>query len=345
MDNKRFDSNTKMIYMSCLISCLAFLVAHISYLTLFLITDIYPLVYINIGSVTFYTICLFIVKKRWFNTYVYLASTEIALFMSAGTMICGAEAGFQLCLVALMILAFFAGYFSMGREKRIKPIGFSVGYMVLFFFTYLWGKFNNPFVEVSDALATGLFILHILIVFGFGITFLAILTSYTVRLEKRIEKESVTDRLTNVANRNGLNEYFAKIGDQKSNYLLAIFDIDNFKKFNDKNGHLCGDYVLKEIARIASENSKDDFVSRWGGEEFVVISKIDDSFENTISKIDRIRETIENYEFSYDNKKLKSTVTIGVAKYDNYASIDDWIKTADEKLYQGKHNGKNKTVS
>ena len=102
---------------------------------------------------------------------------------------------------------------------------------------------------------------------------------------------------------------------------------------------------MKQIANIAVNNSKDDFVSRWGGEEFVVIAKIDESIEKTISKIDRIRETIENYEFNYDNKKLKSTVTIGVAEYDNYASIDDWIKTADEKLYQGKHNGKNKTVS
>ena len=344
MDNKRFDSNTKMIYMSCFISCLAFLVAHISYLTLFLITDIYPLVYINIGSVTFYTLCLFLVKKGWYNVYVYITSTEIALFMSTGTMICGPEAGFQLCLIALMILAFFAGYFSKGRENRIKPIGFSVGYMVLFFFTYLWGKFNNPFVEVSDALATGLFILHILIVFGFGITFLAILTSYTVRLEKRIEKESVTDRLTNVANRNGLNEYFAKIGDQKGNYLLAIFDVDNFKKFNDKNGHLCGDYVLKEIARIASLNSKDDFVSRWGGEEFVVISKIDDDINNTVSKIDRIRLTIFENSFEYDAKALKCTVTIGVAKYEDDVTIDDWIKRADENLYHGKHSGKNKTV-
>ena len=177
------------------------------------------------------------------------------------------------------------------------------------------------------------------------ITFLAILTSYTVLLEKRIEKQSTTDRLTNIPNRNGLNDYFVRIGESKDNYMIAIFDIDNFKKFNDKNGHLCGDYVLKEIARIASENSKDDFVSRWGGEEFVVIAKIDESIEKTISKIDRIRETIENYEFNYDNKKLKSTVTIGVAEYDNYASIDDWIKSADEKLYQGKHNGKNKTVS
>ena len=65
----------------------------------------------------------------------------------------------------------------------------------------------------------------------------------------------------------------------------------------------------------------------------------------SISKIDRIRETIEKHDFDYDNKKLKSTVTIGVAKYDNYASIDDWIKIADEKLYKGKQSGKNQTVS
>ena len=345
MDKSKKMSKDIVIHKICFFSCLVFLAAHIIYLTFFLIVQVKPMIYINIASVTFYTLLLFVVMKRIYFVYVYAAAFEISAFMTLGTIICGIDSGFHLCLIALTILAFFAGYFSKSGEKHVKPIFLSVVFMLLFIFAYIWLKFNNPISDVNSTISTILFFTHIGIVFGFGITFLAILTSYTVLLEKRIEKQSTTDRLTNIPNRNGLNDYFVRIGESKDNYVIAIFDIDNFKKFNDRNGHLCGDYVLKEIARIASENSKDDFVSRWGGEEFVVIAKIDESIEKTISKIDRIRETIENYEFNYDNKKLKSTVTIGVAEYDNYASIDDWIKTADEKLYQGKHNGKNKTVS
>lgn len=343
--NNKFYSRDNVIFKICFFSCLAFLAAHIIYLTFFLIVKIYPMVYINIGSVLFYTLLLLVIKKRIYFIYVYAATIEISAFMVLGSIICGIESGFQLCLIALMILVFFAGYFSKGDKNHIKPIFLSMCFMLLFLFTYIWLKYKEPLVEVNSTVSTILFIAHIGIVFGFGVTFLAILTSYTVILEKRIEKQSTTDRLTNIPNRNGLNDYFVRIGELKDNYVIAIFDIDDFKKFNDKNGHLCGDYVLKEIARIASENSKDDFVSRWGGEEFVVISKIDDSLENTISKIDRIRETIEKHDFDYDNKKLKSTVTIGVAKYDNYASIDEWIKIADEKLYKGKQSGKNQTVS
>ena len=345
MNNRIYESDNRIIFKSAIISCILFLVAHIFYVIFFLITKVYPLVYINIGSSLFYCIQLFLIYKGFKNLYVIMSAVEIGIYLTVGTMFCGNESGFQLCLIALIILVFFAGYFSKGNHNYIKPIRISLFHMALFVFVYIWLKFKEPFTTISDTALTILFVVHMGITFGFVISFLAILTSYTVKLEKRIEKESITDKLTGISNRNGLNEYLGKIGNQKNNYLLAIFDIDNFKKFNDVNGHLCGDYVLKEIARIAKDNSKYDFVSRWGGEEFVILSKIEGSIDDTISKIDRVRDTIYNYDFKYDDKILKSTITIGVASYNNDETIDDWIKRADEKLYQGKHNGKNQTVS
>ena len=343
MNNRTLNSND-IIQKICLFSCLIFLVAHISYLIVFWILEVYQLVYINIGSVSFYLAMLLVVKYKHFNSYVYLVSTEISAYMVFASIVCGPDAGFQITLIGMTCLIFFAGYFSKGNHNYIKPIRISVAYMVFFTFVFIWFKFHEPLAKINDTALSALFASNIIITFGFDITFLAILTSYTVILEKRIEKESVTDKLTNIANRNGLNDYFERIGDQKNNYILAIFDIDNFKLFNDVNGHLCGDYVLKQIACIASNNSKDDFVSRWGGEEFVVISKIDGDIDETIAKLDRIRIDINLFNFTYDNKKLKSTITIGAAKYENDETIDDWIKRADEKLYQGKHNGKNQTV-
>ncbi len=342
--NKKSLTRDEVIYKICFFSCLIFLAAHIGYLIVFWALGVYSLLYINIGSITFYLIQFLIIKKKLFNTYVYLVSTEISAYMVVATLICGPESGFQITLIGMTCLIFFAGYFSKGNHNYIKPIRISLLYMVLFTFVFVWFKFNDPFVVINDTALSIIFASNIIITFGFDITFLAILTNYTVILEERIEKESITDRLTNIANRNGLNEYFERIGDQKGNYILAIFDIDNFKLFNDINGHLCGDYVLKEIARIAVGNSKDDFVSRWGGEEFVVISKINGNIDETIAKLDRIRIDINLFDFEYDGKVLKSTITLGAAKYENDLTIDDWIKRADEKLYQGKHNGKNQTV-
>ena len=213
--------------------------------------------------------------------------------------------------------------------------------MVLFVFCYIWDKFNEPIIVLPDIASTILFIFHIIIVFSFSTGFLWVLVNYTVKLDKKVRDESETDKLTNIPNRKGLENYFNKINGQENNYLLAFFDIDNFKVFNDINGHICGDYVLKEIARIAKENSIDDYVSRWGGEEFVVISKIEENLEETYQKIDNIRSSVEQFEFKYGRKKLKSTITIGIASFEEGFTLDKWINKADKKLYYGKHHGKN----
>lgn len=260
---------SKLIGLCGNISCLIFFIAHILYLLFFLIVGVYPLVYINIGSITIYLIMFLFLKYRLYNLYVIISALEIAAYMTLGSVILGIESGFSLCLIALGTLVFFASYFSRFGKKAIKPIPFSILYMFLFMFCYIWYKNRGPIIRIDSAFTTALFIAHILIVFGFSTTFLAILINYTVKLDNRIRKESETDNLTSIPNRNGLIKYINRIGEQKSNYILAIFDIDDFKKFNDKNGHLCGDYVLQTIATIAKSNSEDDFVSRWGGENLL----------------------------------------------------------------------------
>lgn len=335
---------SKLIGLCGNISCFLFFIAHVSYLLFFLIIGVYPLVYINLGSITVYLLMFIFLKYRLYNSYVIISALEIAAYMTAGSVLLGIESGFSLCLIALSTLVFFASYFSRFGKRAIKPIPFSILYMFLFIFCYTWYKYSGPVIRVDKAFTTALFIVHILIVFAFSTTFLAILINYTVKLDNRIRKESETDNLTSIPNRNGLIKYINRIGEQKSNYVLAIFDIDDFKKFNDKNGHLCGDYVLQTIATLAKSNSEDDFVSRWGGEEFVVISKKCDTDEETYNKIERIREAVEKNDFYYYSKKLKVTITIGVAEYESNFTLEQWISEADKKLYFGKHNGKNQVV-
>ncbi|MCR5349540.1 MAG: GGDEF domain-containing protein [Acholeplasmatales bacterium] len=335
----------KVKKLSSFFSCLIFLIAHILYFTAFLALGVKPLIFINIGSILFYILMFILIKYRLYSLYVNLTGIEIALYMFVGALLLGRNCGFHLCLIGLSTLIFFASYFSKQKPKnRIYPMLFGVLYTILIIIVYLYLRYNDPYTRIKDIYETILYITHILITCSFVCIFLYILTTHAVNLEKKIQHDSMTDKLTNVSNRLGLSQYYDKIGDQKNNYLIAIFDIDDFKKFNDKNGHLCGDYVLKQIAKIAQENSSDDFVSRWGGEEFVIISKIDENIEDTYKKIDNIRKSIEEYNFKYNNKSLKSTITIGIALFDNDISLEDWILRADDKLYYGKQNGKNQTV-
>ena len=139
------------------------------------------------------------------------------------------------------------------------------------------------------------------------------------------------DELTNILNRRGVLE---KVKDIKKGSVL-FFDIDHFKKFNDIYGHDFGDYVLKEIGKILQkEFRKSDIVGRWGGEEFIVVLP-DTEYEVGLKLAEKLRKTIENYDFN--NKKV--TISIGVSRYDG--NLDYALKKADEALYEAKHLGRN----
>ena len=333
----------KIVATACLISNVIFFVMHLIYIIAFLIAKAYVMVYINLGSTILYLLFFLIIKKGKYEIYTVIACLEIVVFMNIATVYCGYGAGFQLCFIGLCVLAYVAKYFL--KEKTLIPpiiivIFFAVDYIFLYFHCY---NIKGP-IELGDTLNISLFILHSVLVFIYVIGFMALLVNYVFILEKKILKESVTDKLTELGNRKALTDYLEKLKDNKSNYVLAIFDIDDFKEFNDKNGHLCGDYILKTIASIAKDNSTDDFIARWGGEEFIIIAKIDESLDNTYNKLDNIRINVEKHQFEFNDKKLHCTITMGIEGYNDGYTLDDWISKADKKLYEGKNSGKNKII-
>ena len=338
-------SRDKVLTITSASSNIIFAFVHIFYLVLFLITKSWIMAYINIGSIFFYVILFILIKFKKYRAFSLLCGIEITAYMTVASMIVGYNSGFWLCFIGMCILAFVSGYF-FRRQKGGAHLRFITSgiFFICYMFVFIYCKNVDSYYHLNIHVQYLLFVFHSIVVFIFCIGFIFMLTEYVTILEDKITSESVTDKLTEIPNRNALSNYFEAIKSQTNRYLIAIFDIDNFKKFNDVNGHLCGDFVLKEIANIAKNNSFNDFVSRWGGEEFVVISLIEGDIDQTINKIDNIRKQIENYEFNYNNKKLHSTVTIGVVKGEIGKTLDELIKLADDNLYNGKESGKNKTV-
>ena len=337
-------SSEKVIFLVTIISNTVFFLMHVLYTIIFVSSKAYLMAYINFFSSIFYLFLFLLLIKNKYEMYALICGIEITAYMTTGTIICGSLPGFHLCLIGMCTLAFVTKYFLQNKKLVVNPLIVSSIFLIIYIFLYFYNKYNNPIIELPEFYNTLLYIIHSLVVFIFIVGFLVVLIDYVFRLEKNITKISETDNLTQTVNRNGLHKYFEGLEDQKTNYLAAIFDIDDFKVVNDKYGHLCGDYVLKQIADIAKENSLDDLVSRWGGEEFVIISKIENSIEETIQKIDNIRIKIDNFKFKYNNKKIHSTITIGVAKYENEETLDEWITKADKNLYTGKNSGKNKLI-
>lgn len=332
-----------VVFKTCLSSNLVYLLAHIAYLIFFLVTKSYVLVYINIGSVTFYVLMFVLIKFKFYDAFADLCLLEILAYMVTATLLTGFNTGFHLCIIGLCIIAFYTAYFSTNNRKKLYAVYWSVISMIIYIALLFVTKKCNPYYVLDDWASSTLFVVHTVIVFGFIGGYMHIFTKYVIDLEERIKKESRTDRLTNVPNRYALYNYLDSLTD-KHNYALSILDIDDFKKINDIYGHICGDFILKEISNVLIHNHNKDFIARYGGEEFIIISKINTILDDTVTDVDCIRQEISDKNFMFDNISIHATVTIGMAIYTDNITIDEWINTADNKLYEGKKSGKNKTV-
>ena len=127
---------------------------------------------------------------------------------------------------------------------------------------------------------------------------------------------------------------------------LAAFicDIDFFKKVNDTYGHNAGDEVLRHVAGYLRRNVRIcDGVYRWGGEEFIVILP-DTGDEEAAEAAERVRQAIMGSVCHFEGMDIKVTMSFGVTQLDPMKSIEDNIKTADEKLYKAKESGRNTVI-
>lgn len=167
------------------------------------------------------------------------------------------------------------------------------------------------------------------------------------QLYKRAEHLALHDGLTNLYNHRHfvatLKTEIDKAARINAPVSLLMADIDNFKRYNDTHGHPKGDSLLREIARILLENTRQrDIVARYGGEEFVIILPITGRY-GARRVAETIRAHIEAYAFEGEDLSGPITITLGVAVFPEDASTaEQLIQHADDALYRGKDEGKNR---
>ena len=150
------------------------------------------------------------------------------------------------------------------------------------------------------------------------------------------------DSLTGLYNRWKFNQFINELFDTKSKeFSIFIADIDNFKKINDTYGHMVGDSVLKNIAKILKEHVRDEgLVARYGGEEFVGI--VYKSKYEAAKLCDTIRENIEKESLKIFGFRV--TISIGMADVNEKENVTELLGLADQRLYKAKEAGKNRVV-
>lgn len=167
--------------------------------------------------------------------------------------------------------------------------------------------------------------------------------------ERRLHRLAVTDHLTGVLNRRGLMEAFPAVTKapehRSSQLMIALFDIDHFKKINDRHGHQCGDEVLVQFCDLVNRiiGDKGTFV-RMGGEEFAYLLTHDD-INAALRIVDGVRMYFSRLPTDGSEESFHSTVSIGVHSMPvNQADLDLMLRMSDRALYAAKSAGRNRTV-
>lgn len=165
---------------------------------------------------------------------------------------------------------------------------------------------------------------------------------------EKLAQAARVDHLTGLLNRRGFGEeaeaesFRAFRSGRQFSVVLA--DVDHFKQVNDEYGHACGDHVLKRVAAVLAERTRDvDRVARWGGEEFILLLPETDSSGAAVLA-EKLREVIAENLFEYDGQRLSVTMTFGIAEHRKGEALETCIARADTALYTGKERGRNKVM-
>ena len=169
---------------------------------------------------------------------------------------------------------------------------------------------------------------------------------------KQIEYQSMTDQLTGVANRRRHDRHslikWQEAARLQIPFSVCIFDIDNFKKYNDMFGHPAGDTVISAVAKTVSAHLRrsTDFLARYGGEEFVAFLMGNHS-NKAFEYLKQVRQAVEDLHIPHD-PAAGQWVTISIGGVTTVPKMEDaycnYLKVADTMLYEAKRSGRNRVV-
>jgi diguanylate cyclase (GGDEF)-like protein len=167
------------------------------------------------------------------------------------------------------------------------------------------------------------------------------------KYHEEIYRMTIVDGLTQIHNKRYLFEALDKELIRARRYerelSLVIFDIDFFKGINDQFGHLAGDHVLRELARVVQERiRRDEVFARYGGEEFVIVLP-ETGLAGALALAENLRQRVESHVFVFQNERIPVAISVGCAqllKDDRTAA--HLIQRADERLYEAKRGGRNR---
>ncbi len=257
-------------------------------------------------------------------------------------------------LILIMIITMIHILFSKIKDKKLFIILFSIACFLQFvrmMFGLMWEPGVNP-METGNNLSTVsllFFMTNIAIFFTLLFVVIQRIINIKNRLLVDLEKAATIDELTQLNNRRGFMNFVnlesLRLKRSRSEYAIALGDLDHFKNVNDTYGHDVGDTVLRQTAQILKKHTREsDVVARWGGEEFIFMFT-GSTLKGVVKVVNRIRHAIEGHQFVHEKIEINQTVSFGISyTHDSEYNIEKMIKMADENLYEAKKYGRNKVI-
>lgn len=327
------------------------LICHIVLMGIYVIIGHNCMIFVNIISILIYITQINACFKKP-KVYVPLTFFEIWFHMIFAVLSFGWTPSFQNWSFAL-IAGFFLPVYSSDNDKitKLQSFIFAITIIITYFvISILIHIVNIPIaVTLDDVMSRVLFAINNIFSFVTITMFAIFYTNSSKRKEFELTRKADYDELTELYNRHAIIQVSKRISDDivssREKYNAAIIDIDFFKKVNDEYGHNSGDMVLKELASILKNHHDELIPARWGGEEFIVLSTIDISYNEFKKAMENLRIKISEHKFKIEkNKIINITVSIGTTKVKKDQILSSALKVADENLYKAKESGRNKIV-
>ncbi|MFT4020368.1 MAG: GGDEF domain-containing protein [Acinetobacter sp.] len=274
-------------------------------------------------------------KKIHINDYLYvILFCIIQYYISVNKIFYG-------CLVFPIIMCYFS------TKYHIKSFCFLVGFLSLISSLYITIPLAGKYWSQADIMMLSRSSIYRLSLSLYLITFLFICELYNInhRFFLALERITFNDELTGLKNRHAFKKTFLKKGNQYQGCILLL-DIDDFKKINDQYGHAVGDLVLKHLSTILKSCCpKGSFISRWGGEEFLIVLPNHIGLEGK-KLCSSILARCESSPYYFNEIKIEATVSIGITDFTKIEveSYSKLINHVDDCLYEAKSLGKKQFI-
>jgi diguanylate cyclase (GGDEF)-like protein len=249
--------------------------------------------------------------------------------------------------VILLICVIFTLYLS-----NFRPL---VGMFVALSGIICYIAFSIALFNLSGTIVATFYpVLGIFLSYGLASVYTQIMQSFE---RTRLFKQATRDGLTGLYNvkhfntlleaefKNASADGLRRASDQSKRFSIIMIDLDNFKHLNDTYGHIAGDTVLKEFAKIMQSKCRQtDIVARYGGEEFIIMLA-GAGEKGAVEVGEKIRAGLQEKKFKFGKDTYSTTISAGVAEFSKEAAKEELVARADKALYRAKQEGKNRVIS